>query len=236
MSIGRVRAYSGGEPRWLCRGAASGPTAGVEVPADSSDNVASVASRSLQEWQNDASAAFDEIEKAHRAVGGTKPGRRFLTQQVNYAYVTLLAARFQGFARSLHTQTADVIAAGAHNTPYQLLLLESLTRNRALDKHNAQPNAIAEDFDRFGLDVWQRVDAARKDNDERRKKLWALITWRNAIGHYDIDAKLAKGALDPVTITLGTCTGWRSTLGVLASSLDKVAADQCEALGLPRPW
>lgn len=109
------------------------------MPADRSDNVAPVASRSLKEWQNDASAAFDEIENAHRAVGGTKPGRRFLTQQVNYAYVTLLAARFQGFARSLHTQTAAVIATGAHN-------------------------------------------------------------------------------------------------GVLASSLDKVAADQCEALGLPRPW
>jgi hypothetical protein len=198
--------------------------------------VAPMASRSLQDWQNDASRAFDQIENAHRAVGGTRPGRRFLTQQINYAYVTLLAARFQGFARSLHTQTAAIIAAGAHNAPYQLLLLESLTRNRALDKHSAQPNAIAEDFDRFGLDVWQQVEAARKGNDERRKKLWALITWRNAIGHHDIDAKLAKGALDPVTVKLGTCTRWRSALGVLASSLDKVAADQCEALGLPRPW
>lgn len=97
-----------------------------------------------------------------------------MTQQLNYAYVTLLAARFQGFAR--------------------------------------------------------------RDNDERRKKLWALITWRNAIAHDDIDAKLGKGALDPVKINLGTCKGWRSALNVLAGSLDRVAADQCQALGLPRPW
>lgn len=116
--------------------------------------------------------------------------------------------------------------------PTSVLLLESLTHNRSLDKHNAQPNAIAEDFDRFGLDVWAKVDAARKGNDERRRKLWALITWRNAIAHYDIDAKLAKGAFDPVKITLGTCTRWRSALNVL----DKVAADQCQALGLSRPW
>jgi hypothetical protein len=55
-----------------------------------------MASRSLEEWQSSASTAFDEIESAHRAVGGTKPGRRFVPQQVNHAYVTLLAARFQG--------------------------------------------------------------------------------------------------------------------------------------------
>lgn len=47
-----------------------------------------------------------------------------------------------------------------------------------VDKHNARPNAIAEDFDRFGFDVWVKVDAARKDNGERRMRLWAVITWR----------------------------------------------------------
>jgi hypothetical protein len=86
------------------------------------------------------------------------------------------------------------------------------------------------------LDVWARVDAARKGNDERRRKLWAVIAWRNAIAHHDIDAKLAKGALDPVRINLDTCTTWRSTLNVLAASLDRVAADRCERLGLRRPW
>jgi hypothetical protein len=120
-----------------------------------------VPSKSLHEWQNNASGAFDEIENAHRAVGGTKPGRRLLTQQINYAYVTLLAARFQGFARALHTQTADVIAEGAHSGDYRVMLRESFTQNRALDKHNAQPHSIAEDFDRFGIDVWEEVEAVR---------------------------------------------------------------------------
>lgn len=115
-------------------------------------------------------------------------------------------------------------------------MLESLTHNRSLDKHNAQPNAIAEDFDRFGLDIWAKVDADRKGNEDRRKKFWAVITWRNAIAHHDIDAKLAKGALNPVKIKLGTCKRWRSALNVLAGSLDTVAADHCEALGLARPW
>jgi len=194
-----------------------------------------MASESLRVWRTDASAAFDEIENAHKAVGGTKPGRRFLTEQLNYAYTMLLAARFQGFARALQVQTAEAIALGAHNATYTELLRENLTSNTALDRHNAQPNSIAEDFARFGLDIWTEADRERSGNDERRKKLWALITWRNAIAHDDIDAKRAKGALEPVTISLGTCRNWRSALNILATSLDKVAADHCQALGLPRP-
>lgn len=195
-----------------------------------------MASKALREWQTDAWAAFDEIENAHRAVGGARPGRRFLTQQLNYAYTTLLAARFQGFARALHTQTVDAISAEAHNATYRRLLRESLAQSRALDRHNAQPNSIAEDFARFGLDVWTHVDGRRSGNDERRKKLWALITWRNAITHDDIEAKLARSALEPVTISLSTCRSWRSALNVLAASLDKVTADHCQTLELRRPW
>jgi hypothetical protein len=84
-----------------------------------------MASESLKIWRTDAAAAFDEIENAHQAVGGTRRGRRFLTQQLNYAYTMLLAARFQGFARALHAQTAEVIAFGAHNAAYMALLREN---------------------------------------------------------------------------------------------------------------
>lgn len=195
-----------------------------------------MASQSLKEWQTNAWAAFDEIEHAHKAVGGTKPGRRFLTQKLNYAYTMLLAARFQGFARALHAQTADAIALGAHDANYAELLYGSLTNDTMLERHNAQPNSIADDFGRFGLDIWVEVDRVRSGNDERRKKLWDIITWRNAIAHDDIDAKLKRGALEPSTISLATCRGWRSALNVLATSLDRVAADRCYALGLPRPW
>jgi hypothetical protein len=194
-----------------------------------------MASESLRVWRTDATAAFDEIENAHKAVGGTRPGRRFLTQQLNYAYTMLLAARFQGFVRALQVQTAEAIALGAHNATYTELLRENLTSNRALERHNAQPNSIAEDFARLGLDIWTEADRERSGNDEHRKKLWALITWRNAIAHDDIDAKRAKGALEPATISLGTCRNWRSALNILATSLDKVAAAHCEALELRRP-
>lgn len=105
------------------------------------------------------------------------------------------------FARSLQAQTAYAVARGAHTADYAEMLRENLTSNRALQRHNAQPNSIKEVFARFGLDIWRRVDEERSGNDERREKLWALITWRNAIAHDDIEAKLANNALEPVAIS-----------------------------------
>jgi hypothetical protein len=81
-------------------------------------------------------------------------------------------------------------------------------------------------------------DDVGPDNREetRGSRFWALITWRNAITHDDIEAKLIAGSLEPATVSLVTCRGWRSALNVLAISLDAVAADHCQTLGLPRPW
>lgn len=197
--------------------------------------VPAVTSEALRKWQIDASTAFDEIEHAHRAVGGAKPGRRFVTQQLNYAYVTLLAARFQGYARELHTQTADAIANGV-NPDYRMLLVTGLTDARALDRANAHPNVIAESFYRFGFEIWQGADEVRTGKHQRRKKLRALIAWRNAIAHDEVDAKLATGNLEPRSITLDVCQRWRSSLNVLTYSLDVAAARKCEELGFPRPW
>lgn len=194
-----------------------------------------MASKALRAWRTDASGAFDQIEHAHHAVCGGKPGRRFATQQLNYAYVTLLAARFQGFVRELHSETADVIANGI-NPAYKVLLVESLTAARSLDRASAHPNVIAESFRRLGFDVWHGTDAVRSGNDQRRRKLTEIITWRNAIAHDDINAKLTKGLLVPTTITLDVCRRWRSALNVLAGGLDITAADRCEELGFARPW
>jgi hypothetical protein len=37
---------------------------------------------------------LQEIENAHAAVGGTGRGRRYTTQQINRAFVMLLASQF----------------------------------------------------------------------------------------------------------------------------------------------
>jgi hypothetical protein len=47
-------------------------------------------------------------------------------------------------------------------------LRENLTSNGALERQNAQPNSIAEDFARFGLDIWTEADRERNGNAHRR--------------------------------------------------------------------
>src|SRR5579875_2768151 len=64
-------------------------------------------SRSLLTWRGPAARALDEIEAAHRAVGGTGPGRRYATQQINQAYAVLLSSWFQRFCRDLRTEAID---------------------------------------------------------------------------------------------------------------------------------
>src|SRR5437762_7577986 len=64
-----------------------------------------------QDWSAERAAALDEIEHAHRSVGGTGPGRRYVTQQINQAYALLLASQFQGFCRVLHEECVDQLVA-----------------------------------------------------------------------------------------------------------------------------
>src|SRR5579885_1846355 len=50
--------------------------------------------------------ALDEIERAHRSVGGTVSGRRHATQQINHADTVRLSTQFQGYCRELHDESA----------------------------------------------------------------------------------------------------------------------------------
>src|SRR5262245_61412863 len=62
-------------------------------------------SHSLQQWMTARASELDEIESAHRMVGGTGRGRKYATQQLNRAYATLLSSQFQGFCRDLYSET-----------------------------------------------------------------------------------------------------------------------------------
>jgi hypothetical protein len=44
-----------------------------------------------RQWVTTRAAALDEIARAHIAVGGTRRGRRYATQQLNRLYAVLLA-------------------------------------------------------------------------------------------------------------------------------------------------
>lgn len=140
-------------------------------------------SRALQFWQGPAQIVLGEVAHAHRQVGGTGPGRRHLTQQINYAYVTLLVGQFQAFARSLHSEIAEALGAGVPDPKLRLVVEGRMTDGRALDRGNPSPSNLGGDFGRFGLEWWSEVNGHRAANAKRMRKLEGLVTWRNAIVH-----------------------------------------------------
>lgn len=52
-------------------------------------------SNALRNWRRGGKQALDEIEAAHAAIGGSGPGRRYATQQINQAYAVMLSSQFQ---------------------------------------------------------------------------------------------------------------------------------------------
>jgi hypothetical protein len=193
----------------------------------------SMPSVALQMWQMARAASLDEIESAHRSVGGSGPGRRTATQQINQAYAVLLSSHFQGFCRDLHTECAVYLAARMSPTSLQVAVRADWLLHRKLDKGNPNPGNIGADFNRLGFDFWVDVNAADARNAQRRILLEELNEWRNAIAHQDFDPAKLGGT---TTLGLAQVRGWRAACHALALSFDAVLRDYIlQALGAP-PW
>ena len=117
-----------------------------------------MAAQSLLRWNRKRADALNEIEIAHMSVGGSERGRRYATQQINYAYAALLSSHFQGFCRDLHSECIDHIVAIVPVQVQGFLRIEFIW-NRSLDRGNPHAGAIGSDFNRLGVDFWTEVYA-----------------------------------------------------------------------------
>lgn len=190
-------------------------------------------SQSYHLWLADRCPTLDEIESAHASVGGTGPGRRFATQQINQAYAVLLSAQFQAFCRDLHSEAIESWAAATSPVVCQGILRNELLANRKLDRGNPNPGNIGSDFNRFGISFWNEVLALDVRNAGRRDQLEMLNRWRNAVAHQDFDAVAPAGA---VTLLLSQVRAWRSVCHELARYFDEVVrAKLALELGVS-PW
>jgi hypothetical protein len=187
----------------------------------------------VQEWWSVRAARLDEIESAHRGIGGTGPGRRYTTQQINQAYAVLLSAQFQALCRDLHTESVQFLVRGVAAPAFQLVLRSELLSNRKLDRGNPNPGNIGADYSRLGFGFWPRVDTLDVRNPARRAYLEELNTWRNAIAHQDFDPTLLGGTQ---TLTLARVRGWRSACNGLAESFDEVMRQYISAMIGSTPW
>src|SRR5436190_15301576 len=109
-----------------------------------------MSSVALQDWLTVRIPRLDEIEDAHRSIGGSGPGRRYATQQINQAYAVLLASQFQGFCRDLHEECVDHLARAVTPASFRRLLQTEFELHRRLDVGNPSPGNIGADFNRLG--------------------------------------------------------------------------------------
>lgn len=189
-------------------------------------------SLSLQRWRTTRAAALDEIEAAHRSIGGTGPGRRYATQQINQAYAVLLSSQFQGYCRDLHSESADLLVQGITPSALRATCRDAILQNRKLSQGNPNPGNLGSDFNRFGLAFWDEVANLDFRNDSRQNQFDELNLWRNAIAHQDFDP--AKIGATP--LRLRAVRRWRMACGGLATAFDEVMRRHIQAINGTSPW
>lgn len=189
-------------------------------------------SHALDRWRQGRSAKLDEIEQAHAALGGTSPGRRFATEQINHAYAVLLCSQFQAFCRDLHSECAAHFAGTAAMLPQiRSVLLTEFAFGRKLDLGSPNPGNIGADFGRFlGDKFWTIAATYDARLDRRKNRLQALCDWRNAIAHQDF-SKVGAGSLH-----LGLVRDWRRACNGLATTFDAAMAGELTNLTGVAPW
>lgn len=181
-------------------------------------------SDALQRWKQDRGAILDSLEAIHRKITGGKRGRQTATEHLNLALFARLAAEFQGFCRDLHDDAAIHLADSLADE-YQArvpILLSALVRERKLDRGNASPGNLGNDFAILGISLWPDIYARYPIKGKKwNTVLEALNEVRNAVGH-------STPVLDELhrthKLTLATFRRWRGLLNSAATGLDRIVA------------
>jgi hypothetical protein len=172
-----------------------------------------------------------------RGVRRHRPGRRWVTDELNHALILRLASEFQGFARDLHDEsTAFIVRSLAPgDARLQDRLRVPYTQYRKLDQGNADPATLGNDFGLFGVTLWPalhaRYPAYAKGWNQR---LVALNAARNGIAHDD-EAKIARIQAAGWPLTLRSVDRWNSSLDGLARGIDRVMGGHKLTYGTT-PW
>jgi hypothetical protein len=186
-----------------------------------------------RKWATARARALDEMAQAHTAVGGTGPGRRHATQQVNQSYAVLLAAQFQGFCRDLHSECVDALVGAIAPAAVQDMVEIALLVGRQLDRGNAHPGSLGADFGRFDLIFWSEVESYNPRNPARKDLLEMLNRWRNAIVHQVFDPNQLGGT---TVLRLEQVRRWRAACKGLARSFDEVMRRHLQTRTGASPW
>ncbi len=185
-------------------------------------------SASMVRWQTDRMPSLAELDTQCAASLALVPPNPRLAEENLRGYVVLLSAHFQGFARDLQSETAQVIASKVRPS-LQPLIQAHLSAHRAMDHGNPNSENIARDFDRFGFDLKVEL-AADPVNALRLQHLAALNKWRNVAAHRS--TTLPPG----VPLTLASVQTWQVACDELAAALDGIVYNKLRKRLRRKPW
>ena len=191
-----------------------------------------MSSNALEKWENERQASLDELEAAHRALGGTGPGRRVTTQQINQAYTVLLVSQFQGFCRDLYSNCVKSVVSIVEPATCQGTCEGALMFNLKLNIGNPNSGNLGSDFGRFGIRFWPKIYELDTRNSARKSRLNELCHWRNAIAHQNFDSPLLTGE----TVRVEQVRNWRSACVQLAPGFDSIMNEHMQIVTGANPW
>jgi hypothetical protein len=177
--------------------------------------VRSVTSNALKVWQEDRSRRFDRLVSAHHRMLETEALGQWEADELAHVVLLRLAAEFQGFCRDLHNDCIEAFIATLGLSDQRLELIistQNMESGRRLDSGNANRDAIAQDFSRFGLEIWLELERGFPTSAREWVSAVRLLnTARNGIAH-DFDAKLDQLRRDGHELSLSTALDWRSAV------------------------
>jgi len=190
------------------------------------------------EWSTTRCDRLDQLEDAHRRIEGDgRRGRRYRTEQLNWALVLRIAAEFQGFSRDLYDESVEAVLARVGQGAHTILLRDLLTRQGKLDQGNASSAALSKDFGRLGIQFWPALQECDHLTEKRQRHLELLMTARNGIAHAD-EAKLKRAADAGFALSrLSSARRWRNAIERLACTMDECLGTYIgRVFGGGNPW
>jgi len=215
---------------------------GAACRASYSSEVSYGRSAPLQRWLGERRQTIDVLATGHASVGALSgPGRPLdVSKPLAHAYVIVMLREFQSFVRDLHDLAAErLVTASAANPPYIPLLVEGLTKGRAIDRGNATQDVVKSDFGRLGLttiDIKAQNVRWTKPQGTDSNTFNALVQLRNALGHGNetqLERMIRSGEVRD------TVTWARQQLPVLnryARAIDRIVWDYIRKTTGSEPW
>lgn len=195
-----------------------------------------MASLALRNWTGTCLPRLDELEQIHQDATGTKPGRRWGTNQLNRSLFVALMAQFQVFCRDLHDEAVAIHVR--HANPSQAAVLRTLlTQGRKLETGNPRTDTLGGDFGRLGFRIIEAVRAVDQRASDDLDRLDLLADFRNAVVHGNETEIEAWSSAGEISATKTVYLRHRRSMERLAGTLDAVVGEKmADELGLAAPW